>query len=197
LTPRQSRLLRRHIRALALAIPCCIGLSTEVSRYGSQVMFLSPAQARALIDRIGDRESSDEYGAVNTLGYAGRYQFGPLALVDAGLMHRDALEGPPRRVSEIMADNAAWKLPGGVQSFLSDPFAQDEAMWKLLTRNERTLSRLGLIDDRSTPQEVAGLLMVAHLLGCGGAEQFKAGSDGTDAYGTSAGEYYQLGATAF
>ena len=96
-----------------------------------------------------------------------------------------------------MTDSAAWTLPGGVQSFLSDRFAQDEAMWKLLTRNERTLSRLGLIDDRSTPQEVAGLLMVAHLLGCGGAKQFKAGSDGADAYGTSAGEYYQLGTTAF
>ena len=168
-----------------------------MSRYGAQVMFLSPSQARALIDRIGHRESSDEYGAVNTLGYAGRYQFGPMALVDVGLMHRDALEGPRRRVSEIMADSAAWTLPGGVQSFLSDRFAQDEAMWKLLMRNERTLSRLGLIDDRSPPQEVAGLLMVAHLLGCGGARQFKAGSDGADAYGTSASEYYQLGATAF
>ena len=49
-----------------------------MSRYGAQVMFLSPAQARALIDRIGHRESSDEYEAVNTLGYAGRYQFGPM-----------------------------------------------------------------------------------------------------------------------
>jgi hypothetical protein len=181
---------------LALVIPCCIGLSTEVSRYGSQVMFLSPAQARALIDRIGHRESSDAYGAVNALGYAGRYQFGPMALVDVGLMHRGALDGP-RRVGEIMADDSAWTLAGGVQSFLSDRFAQDEAMWTLLTQNERTLSRLGLIDDASTPQEVAGLLMVAHLLGCGGAKQFKAGNDGTDAFGTSASEYYQLGATAF
>jgi hypothetical protein len=181
---------------LALVIPCCIGLSTEVSRYGSQVMFLSPAQARALIDRIGHRESSDAYGAVNALGYAGRYQFGPMALVDVGLMHRGALDGP-RRVGEIMADDSAWTLAGGVQSFLSDRFAQDEAMWTLLMQNARTLSRLGLIDDASTPQEVAGLLMVAHLLGCGGAKQFKAGNDGTDAFGTSASEYYQLGATAF
>ena len=35
------------------------------------------------------------------------------------------------------------------------------------------------------------------LFGCGGAKQFMAGSDGTDAFGTSASEYYELGSTAF
>jgi hypothetical protein len=197
LSSRAAHLLRCQIRVLALAVPVYLALSSEIGIHHTEVRFLSPAQAQALIDRIGHRESSNAYEAVNVLGYAGRYQFGPMALVDVGLMYRDALQGPRRRVSEIMADTAAWTLPGGVQTFLADPATQDEAMWTLLTQNERTLYRLGLIDVRSRPQEVAGLLMVAHLLGCGGALRFKAGSAGTDAFGTSASEYYQLGSTAF
>jgi hypothetical protein len=197
LRPLAPRRLCRQFRVLAFGVPVYLALSSEIGIHHTEIRFLSSAQAQALIDRIGHRESSNAYEAVNALGYAGRYQFGPVALVDVGLMHREALQDPARRVSEIMADAAAWTLPGGVQTFLSDAATQDNAMWKLLTQNERTLYRLGLIDVRSKPQEVAGLLMVAHLLGCGGALRFKAGADGTDAFGTSASEYYQLGSTAF
>ena len=41
------------------------------------------------LDALGERESSGDYGVVNTLGYLGKYQFGELALIDVGYYSAD------------------------------------------------------------------------------------------------------------
>lgn len=147
----------------------------------------------ALKAALGKRESSNDYSAVNTLGYVGKYQFGNMALYDLGYSKTTQAS------SKVLANADAWTGKGGVTSreaFLKNTAAQEECMDGLLRRNYRTLLAKGTITKDSSKSEVAGYLAAAHLKGCGGAAQLKGGSDNSDAYGTSASAYYKLGSSA-
>lgn len=138
------------------------------------------------------RESSGNYRAINSIGYAGGYQFGAAALEDLGYLRPGASQGGNR----AMNDPANWTGRNGVSSldgWLSNRPAQDTAFRELASQNYRTLRRIGRIDD-STPQaEVAGLLAASHLLGPGGAAE---NLNSVDAYGSSGNEYFQIGQAA-
>jgi len=138
------------------------------------------------------RESSGNYRAVNSIGYAGGYQFGAAALEDLGYLKRGASAGG----NSAMRNPANWTGRNGVTSldgWLGDRPSQDTAFRELASRNYTTLRRIGRIDD-STPQaEVAGLLAASHLLGAGGAA---ANLGSVDANGVSGNEYFQIGQAA-
>ena len=70
---------------------------------------------------------------------------------------------------------------------------QEETMARYTQQNFKTLNRIGVINKDSSPQEVAGYLAAAHLLGPGGARALSQGQSGTDAYGTSSATYYKVG----
>ena len=138
------------------------------------------------------RESSGNYRAVNSIGYAGGYQFGAPALEDLGYLK----PGTSRGGNSAMNNPANWTGRNGITSlngWLSDRSSQDVAFRELASRNYTTLRRIGRIND-STPQaEVAGLLAASHLLGAGGAA---ANLGSVDANGVSGNEYYQIGQAA-
>ena len=157
---------------------------------------LSQSQLDTLKANIRQKESSNNYQVVNQLGYVGAYQMGAASLVDVGYVDREAYnrasKGPGWQ-KEFLANPNNWKTQGGLQGYLNSPSLQDQAYDSLTNRNYRSLTRLGVIDENSNPNEVSGYLATSHLLGPGGARDLKDGKVGRDANGTSAREYFEIG----
>jgi len=139
------------------------------------------------LQELGNRESGNDYTAVNTIGYCGRWQFGAMALIDEGYVK------PGTNVRNLKSDSV-WTGKNGVNKrddwLANKNDCQDTAMFNYTRRNYKSISRMKIIDKKEAPNEVAGYLAVAHLLGPGGARNFKNGNDGADQYGTKASDYY-------
>ena len=145
-----------------------------------------PIDYQSYAQKIGEKESGGKYDAVNTLGYLGKYQFGALALQDMGLVKKGtSLKG--------LDDPGNWNIEGGKKAFLNNPQLQEDTMVKYTKQNFATLNRIGVINDKSSQQEIAGYLAASHLLGPGGAKQLAQGKVGSDAYGTSSATYFKVG----
>lgn len=145
-----------------------------------------PIDYKAYAEKIGEKESGGKYDAVNTLGYLGKYQFGAMALQDMGLVKKGtSLKG--------LDDPANWNIEGGKQAFLNNAQLQEDTMAKYTKQNFATLNRIGVINDKSSQQEIAGYLAASHLLGPGGAKQLAQGQVGSDAYGTTSASYFKVG----
>lgn len=139
---------------------------------------------------LAKKESGGDYGAVNSLGYVGKYQFGAMALEDMGLVKK----GVGKKGQKALDDPSNWNVEGGKQAFLGNAQLQEDTMLRYTQQNFKALARLGVITKDTDPKEVAGYLAAAHLLGPGGARDLKQGKSGTDAYGTSSAAYYKVGA---
>jgi hypothetical protein len=153
---------------------------------------LEPGVVNAMQAAMLQRESSGNYRAVNSIGYAGGYQFGAAALEDLGYLKPGASAGGNR----AMQNPANWTGRNGVSSldgWLSNRPSQDTAFRELASRNYTTLRRIGRINDSTPREEVAGLLAASHLLGAGGAA---ANLASVDANGVSGNEYAQIGRAA-
>tara|TARA_R110000851_G_scaffold317339_1_gene480810 strand:+ start:38018 stop:43003 length:4986 start_codon:yes stop_codon:yes gene_type:complete len=151
------------------------------------------AQPKTLKDVIGKRESSNDYKAVNQLGYAGKYQFGKLALIDAG--YKD-MEGNWTGKNDVKSQD----------DWLNNSIAQEDGMDTLMSRNLQSLTNRGLSEFLG--QTINGVLiteqgaaMSAHLIGAKGTmDMIKSGISATDANGVSGFDYIktaneQLGLT--
>lgn len=118
---------------------------------------------------LGNRESKNNYQAVNSLGYLGRYQFGMKTLSNIGVNTTKT-------------------------EFLQDAMLQDSAMLRLLKQNKITLSTViskydSTIVDGLLVTE-SGILAGAHLGGSGNVKKYLTrGINRKDAYGTSIGNY--------
>lgn len=146
---------------------------------------------KALKDALGKRESNNNYSAVNQYGYTGKYQMGSAYLADRGYMK------PGVTQSKANMDNPDnWTGKDGIKSaddFKNNPAVQEKTMDAGLDANEKSLTRLGVIDSNSTEQEKAGYLATSHLLGTGGAKNMKDGKVGKDGNGVTGNTYYNLG----
>lgn len=141
--------------------------------------------------KLGQRESGGNYGIQNSLGFAGKYQFGDQALEDLGyLKPGSAKKG---RVKTVLADPNNWTIEGGLQAFLSNPQMQEEAMMKFTKRNLLQLQKMGVVKASDSPEKIAGALAGSHLGGVGNVKKYYQGIGFQDAYGTSIGEYVNLG----
>ena len=145
------------------------------------------------LNDLGARESAGNYKAFNRYGYAGKYQMGEAALVDAGYYQK-----PSRRFNNDWSGNFLGKDGvKSIQDFLNNPKAQENAQiifkkkqWGYL-KAVGALNYLGLIINEIliTP---SGLLAGAHLKGAGSVyEYLKSGGKniGKDAFGTSVESY--------
>tara|TARA_R100001591_G_scaffold110036_1_gene120719 strand:+ start:2013 stop:2603 length:591 start_codon:yes stop_codon:yes gene_type:complete len=123
----------------------------------------------AFLDAIGFRESTNNYKAVNKLGYLGKYQFGKETLRAIG-------------------------ISASKQEFLNTPSIQEEAMHLLLTHNRKNLKRFIKKYNGKTLHGVyvteSGILAAAHLGGAGNVRKwFRKGEDFKDGYGTTITSY--------
>ncbi len=145
---------------------------------------------------IRARESSDDYGAVNSFGYLGAYQFGEAALVDLGIAVRDA-----NPFNNVFSGGFTGKF--GVDSkaeFMSSHAAQDSAAseWWLLMWNRVRHSDLEMYDQQTlngVKLTKSGMIAASHLLGTGALIDFitSGGTDvGADGYGTKITDYLKL-----
>jgi uncharacterized protein (DUF2345 family) len=154
------------------------------------------AQTAAYLGAVGQRESNNRYGVVNSIGFAGKYQFGWSALVESGMLRSDVSP----RSNSAMNNPANWTGQYGVNS-LDDWLAnvgnaQEYAMIEYTNKNRRYLLGNGGIRSTDTPEQIGGMLMGAHLLGAGGMNTWRRGGGGADAYGTTGDEYFALGSAA-
>ncbi|MFH6995830.1 peptidoglycan-binding protein LysM [Flavobacterium sp. FlaQc-48] len=121
-------------------------------------------------EAVAFKESQGKYRLVNSLGYMGKYQFGPQALRSVGI-HND-------------------------KAFLKDPALQEKAFVALLSKNKWILRNEieryeGKIINGVQITE-SGILAAAHLGGAGSVKNFFKNNGSRhfrDAYGTSLKSY--------
>lgn len=131
---------------------------------------------------LGQRESSNNYRCVNSLGFLGRYQFGKPRLWDLGL----SIDGwRPKNFIEI---------PNYIRQLTRDQFLNDSVLQDKIFRDHvknlsiRITVRYAAESARFT---LSGLVAGAHLKGLGGVKSFIEGKDNEDAYGTKISEYIE------
>lgn len=145
------------------------------------------------LNDLGARESAGNYKAFNRYGYAGKYQMGEAALIDAGYYRK-----PSRRYNNDWSGEFLGKDGvKSIQDFLNNPHAQENAQiifkkkqWSYL-KAVGAHNYLGLIINGFliTP---SGLLAGTHLKGAGSVIEYlksRGKSIGKDAFGTSVESY--------
>ncbi len=139
-------------------------------------------------DVLGFRESGNDYTSVNQFNFAGRWQFGCGALIDAGHVQ------PGTKTPRGGAPNSNWLTKNGVSSLAtwrSTKPAQDAAMIGFTERNFKFLTQHGLNASDPVPR-LAGFLAAAHLKGAGNALALLNNQVTQDANGTTTLSYYRL-----
>ena len=158
---------------------------------------LNKDQTTAYLAQVGKSESGGNYAAVNQLGYVGKYQFGYQALIDGGYVKSSV-------TSLAQLDNPnSWTGKDGVtdkSAWLNNPSVQESAMVEYTQRNYTAMVKNGAVTADMPPEEVGGMLSVAHLLGPNkgtpnrpGALGWRQGLGGADANGTTGDTYFQKG----
>ena len=151
---------------------------------------LNSDQLTAYFAQIGKSESGGNYAAVNSIGYVGKYQFGYPALIDAGYVKSSCKSNAQLRNPNM------WVGKNGIDSldaWLASPAEQEAAMCAYTKRNYSTMCKIGAVTGDQMPEDVAGMLAVSHLLGPGGAKQYRQGQNSADAYGTTGATYFNKG----
>lgn len=144
---------------------------------------------QSLKDALGAKESSNNYGAVNRLGYMGKYQMGAEMLTDLGYVK-------PGTTNSMLDNPSVYTGKDGITSkkaFLDNNKVQESAMDAELKMNEKRLRNMGVIDANTTEEEKSGYLATSHLLGTGGARDLKKGVTKSDANGVTGQTYFALG----
>jgi hypothetical protein len=140
--------------------------------------------------RGGQANGESGYRCINSIGFVGKYQFGYPALQDA------------KHVKMSCGSNAQLRNPNNwigkdgidsLEKFLNSPAIQEAEMCAYTKRNYKTLCNIGTVTKDTPLEDVAGLLAVSHLLGAGGAKQWRGGSGKTDAFGTTGDNYFAKG----
>ena len=186
--------------------------SKNVVEFGSQfdagktVSGLSQDQTKALGGIIAEKESGLKYSgdkAWNYAGYVGAYQFGAEALEAVGLIKKgryaaarkiypndkDWFEGGQQR--KFLENASNWTIDGGVQTFLDSPRIQDKAFVDLANANIKYGKSEKVLNDNSTPEQIAGFAAAAHLKGAGNAVKLvRNGQSAADGLGSSNKSYY-------
>ena len=157
---------------------------------------LDSDQLTALFAQIGQSESSSNYQSTNTIGFIGKYQFGRAALTDLELVK--PLPSTVKGNGPLQIDSnwvGGGNKPGSRTEFLNNEEAQEEAMFRYTEMNYKRLTRNGVITTESTPEEVAGWLSTAHLLGSGGPPDSRSKDPEVRQYGSGAWrvKYYGTG----
>ena len=135
---------------------------------------LTQLETRALLTQLAYGESSFDYKIVNSLGYAGRYQFGASALASLEYIKNSAVQlyGGNRAMNYA----SSWTGKNGVNSlndWLANHGAQESAVYELMKKNYESLTKNGGIKNGDDKCSVAGMLLLAHNQGAGGAANWR------------------------
>ncbi len=158
---------------------------------GLSCLALAAGAYNDFLQSLAQRESSGNGQSVNKFGYAGLYQMGETALIDAGYYRRDGTKDNDWR--------GTWTGKNGVNSlhdFLANPATQTQAittyhnvLWNQVTA--RGLDNQVGQTFNGVPITQSGLIAAAHLIGAGGLRSCLNGGSCTDANNTTALSYMQ------
>lgn len=156
---------------------------------------LSQTQTQALMAQIGQNESGGQYGITggSSGNYLGKYQVGAGVLVQQGYISSAAYKADG---NAAVYDPNAWTGQNGINSaddYLNNPGIQDQVMYNNLQNNYSAMSNNGGIQSTDDAGTVGGMLQTAHLLGAGGAANWRNTGSGSDAFGTSGQTYFNNG----
>jgi len=134
---------------------------------------LSQDQATALLAQTG---KGNNYSTVNpTTGALGKYQLEYQALIDQGLVASTV-------TSNLQLDNPnSWTGKGGIDNkdaFLNNISAQESAMQTYTQTNYTAMVQNGAVTADMSPELVAGMMAVSHVLGPDAANNWRNGSGG-------------------
>lgn len=145
------------------------------------------------LNDLGARESGGNYKAFNKFGYAGKYQMGEAALIDAGYYKKTSRNYNNDWSGVFTGKDGVYSL----QDFLNNPQAQENAQIIFKKKQWGYLKAVGahkysgqIINGYKITD--SGLLAGAHLKGAGSViEYLKSGGKniGKDAFGTSVESY--------
>lgn len=155
---------------------------------------LSTYHVKCLMAQIAFNESRWDYKVSNQFNFVGRYQFGAPALADCGYIKPDYVK--QYGGNKCLNITSSWTNKdgiGSIEDYKSTPSAQENAMFELMNRNYKTLVRIGGIKPDDDLCTIAGLIQVAHLLGAGGAKNWRNSGGGQDANGTTGATYFNRG----
>lgn len=143
--------------------PVTVGQTEPGEKYlGS----LTKDQYDRLKQRIGERESSNNYRAVNQYNYLGKYQFGAARLVDMGYIRQDYQR---RYGNSAVNYPEAWTGKDGISSkddFLGAPVVQEQVMDRSLRNSYQSIvNGSGVDGSAADPGRMGGLLYLAHNQG--------------------------------
>ena len=181
-----------------------------------QMGALTGAQMNELLKTIAFKESSSDLtkGVVNAnkengSGYIGTFQHGADFLAGAGVVNKQRLiefkraaglplekSLPPALHKQFLADPANWSQGMTKERYMASPEEQMRVQQIGIQANLADLRRRGLVTDATPSEDIAGLLMGAHLGGVGGVAALQAGEDRADSNGTTISKYVETGRAA-
>ena len=154
---------------------------------------LNESETRSYLGTLGKKESGNNYGIVNTLGFLGKYQFGYAALRDIGYVNSNA------NSNSDLNNPSVWTGKNSAiskEAFLRQPETQEAAIVLYTNKNYSYLVPTIPLS-RLPSDEIGGWLMCAHLGGHNNAKKLYTDNiPFVDAYGTSNRLYYNLGVSA-
>lgn len=186
---RGAEVWRRGLRAaLTLAILLLAAVDGAAQSAADQEYLL----------RLQRVESGGNAAALNRFGYAGLYQMGVPALIDAGWVQRRPGAGGGNDWSNVAwTDKARAAGVGSINDFLGNAGAQNSAMGDLLGVQRRYMASMGL--NRYIGQTIGGrvimehdILAAVHNAGPGGAAAWLSSGGAvnpTDGNGVGVGAY--------
>lgn len=113
--------------------------------------------------QMGFTQSSSTYNIEGTDGYLGKYQLSPTSLINLGY-----LKPTTPRTSDGVNNPNNWTGKNGVNSateFKLNVPIQETVMYEFTQRNYADLQNIGLIDQNTTKEQIAGLLSASHFAG--------------------------------
>jgi hypothetical protein len=174
-----------NLSRLQIALVLCLGTFCTIASAGQPIEFLSA---------LAERESASDYGAVNTLGYLGKYQFGEAALIDLGYYKADGTPENDWKGIWTGKDDVR-----NVTDFLANHGAQDKAvkewimlLWRYAIDPEFGLDRFLASNIKGITITPAAIIAGAHLVGLNPVKSFLESNgvqDSPDPYGTRVSEY--------
>ncbi len=154
---------------------------------------LTAGETKALITQLGWDATQLNYSTDTADNLLGKYNFTAKELVKTGYIKQAAYD---RYATDAVNYVSSWTNKDGINSraaFVAAKQIQEDAVYKLLESNYKTMLNTGAIDSEDANETVAGMLSVSYGLGVENALEWKEKGTGPSVNGKTGEEYFNMG----